>query len=41
LKSIEEHLSQLLKVDKIELVNRQSINPVIAKNIEKDAISIF
>jgi predicted nucleotidyltransferase len=41
LKSIEEHLSQLLKVDKIELVSRQSINPVIAKNIEKDAISIF
>jgi predicted nucleotidyltransferase len=41
LKSIETYLSQLLKIDKIELVSKQSINPVIAKNIENYAIPIF
>jgi predicted nucleotidyltransferase len=41
LKAIEDHLSKLLMIDKIELVSRQSMNPIIAKNIEKDAISIF
>jgi len=41
LKSFETYLSQLLKVEKIELVSKQSINPVIAKNIEDYAISIF
>lgn len=41
LKSFENYLSQLLNVDKIELVSKQSINPVIAKNIEDYAISIF
>jgi len=41
LKSFENYLSQLLKIDKIELVSTQSINPVIAKNIEPYAISIF
>jgi predicted nucleotidyltransferase len=41
LKSFENYLSQLLRIDKIELVSKQSINPVIAKNIENDVISIF
>jgi predicted nucleotidyltransferase len=41
LKSIESYLSELLKIDKIELVSKQSINPVIAKNIENYAIAIF
>ena len=41
LKSIENYLSQLLKIEKIELVSKQSINPVIAKNIENYAINIF
>ena len=41
LKSFENYLSQLLKIEKIELVSKQSINPVIAKNIEDYAISIF
>lgn len=41
LKSIESYLSQLLKIEKIELVSKQSMNPVIAKNIEDYAISIF
>lgn len=41
LKSIENYLSQLLKVEKIELVSKKSINPVIAKNIENYAINIF
>ena len=41
LRSIENYLSDLLKIDKIELVSKQSINPVIAKNIENYAISIF
>ena len=41
LNSIESYLSQLLGIQKIELVSKQSINPVIAKNIEDYAISIF
>lgn len=41
LKSFENYLSQLLQVEKIELVSKQSINPVVAKNIEDYAISIF
>lgn len=41
LKSFENYLSDLLKIEKIELVSKHSINPVIGKNIEKDAISIF
>ena len=41
LKSIEAYFSQLLKIEKIELVSKQSINPVIAKNIENYAIPIF
>lgn len=41
LKSFENYLSQLLNIEKIELVNKQSVNPVIAKNIENYAISIF
>jgi len=41
LKSFENYLSQLLKIDKVELVSKHSINPVVEKNIEKDAISIF
>ena len=41
LKSFEDYLSKLLRIEKIELVSKQSINPVIAKNIENYAISIF
>lgn len=41
LKSIENYLSQLLKIEKIELVSKKSINPLIAKNIENYAINIF
>ncbi|MEP6628073.1 MAG: nucleotidyltransferase domain-containing protein [Ginsengibacter sp.] len=41
LKSIEGYLSQLLGIEKIELVSKQSINPVVAKNIENYAIAIF
>ena len=41
LTSIESYLSGLLKINRIELVNKQSINPVVAKNIGNDAISIF
>lgn len=41
LKSFENYLSKLLKIDKVELVSKYSINPVIEKNIEKDAIPIF
>jgi predicted nucleotidyltransferase len=41
LKSFEDYLSKLLKINKVELVSKHSMNPVIEKNIEKDAISIF
>ena len=41
LKSIEDYLSKLLNINKVELVSKHSINPVVEKNIEKDAISIF
>lgn len=41
LKSIETYLSELLQIKKVELVSKQSINPLIAKNIENYAISIF
>lgn len=41
LRSFENFLSQLLNIEKIELVSKQSINPVVEINIEKDAISIF
>lgn len=41
LRSFENYLSQLLNIEKIELVSRQSINPVIAEDIKKYAISIF
>ncbi len=41
LKSIETYFSQLLQIKKVELVSKQSINPIIAKNIENYAISIF
>lgn len=41
LKSIENYLSQLLVIDKVELVSKQSINPIVAKNIENYAVSIF
>lgn len=41
LKSVENYLSKLLNINKVELVSKHSINPVVEKNIEKDAISIF
>jgi len=41
LTSIESYLSDLLKIERIELVSKQSINPLVAKNIENDVISIF
>ena len=41
LTSFENFLSQLLNIERIELVSKQSINPVVEINIEKDAISIF
>jgi len=41
LKSFENYLSKLLNINKVELVSKHSINPVVEKNIEKDAISIF
>lgn len=41
LKSIESYLAALLKIEKIELVSSKSVNPVIAKGIEKYAITIF
>ena len=41
LQSFENYLSGLLKIDKIELVSENSINPLVAKNIEDYAISIF
>lgn len=41
LKSFENYLSQLLKIDEIELVSKESINPIIEKNIESYVISIF
>ncbi len=41
LRSFENYLSQLLDIEKIELVSKRSINPIVEINIEKDAISIF
>ena len=41
LKSFENYLSKLLKIDRVELVSKHSMNPVVEKNIENDAISIF
>lgn len=41
LKSFENYLSELLGIERIELVSKQSVNPLIAKNIEDYAISIF
>ena len=41
LRSFENYLAQLLNIEKIELVSKQSINPIVEKKIEKDAISIF
>ncbi|MEO6637233.1 MAG: nucleotidyltransferase domain-containing protein, partial [Ginsengibacter sp.] len=41
LKSIEGYFSTLLDIEKAEMVSRQSINPVIGKNIEDYAISVF
>lgn len=41
LKSIETYLAELLQIEKIELVSSRSVNPIIAKDIEKYAISIF
>jgi predicted nucleotidyltransferase len=41
LKSFENYLSELLNINKVELVSKHSINPMVEKNIEKDAISIF
>jgi predicted nucleotidyltransferase len=41
LRSMENYISQLLQIEKVELVSKQSINPLVAKNIENDAISIF
>ena len=41
LKSIENYLSQLLEIDKVELVSKQSINPIVAKNIANYAVNIF
>ena len=41
LRSFENYLAKLLNIERIELVSKQSINPVVEKNIEKDAISVF
>ena len=41
LKSVEKYLSQLLKVDKIELVSKQSIIPVIEKTLRAMPSLIF
>lgn len=41
LKSFEKFLSNLLNINKVELVSKHSINPVVEKNRVKDAISIF
>lgn len=41
LRSIEDYLSQLLKIEKIELVSNESLNPVVKRNIEQYVISIF
>ena len=41
LRSIENYLSQLLMIEKIELVSNESLNPVVKRNIEQYAISIF
>jgi predicted nucleotidyltransferase len=41
LRSFENYLSGLLKIEKIELVSKESINPVIEKNIEDYAIPVF
>ncbi len=41
LKSIEQYFSRLLDIEKVEMVSRQSINPVVEKNIENYAISVF
>lgn len=41
LKSIEGYFSRLLNIEKVEMVSRQSINPVVGKNIENYAIAVF
>ena len=41
LRSFENYLSGLLKIEKVELVSKESINPIIAKNIEEYAIPVF
>jgi predicted nucleotidyltransferase len=41
LRSFENYLTQLLNIEKIELVSKQSLNPIVEKKIKKDAISIF
>ena len=41
LRSFENYLSALLKFEKIELVGKESVNPIIAKNIEDYAIPVF
>lgn len=41
LKSFENYLSKLLKISKVELVSKHSLNPVVEKNMKKDAIAIF
>ena len=41
LKSFEDYLSNLLNINRVELVSKCSINPVVEKNMEKDVIAIF
>jgi predicted nucleotidyltransferase len=41
LKSVENYLSGLLSIKKIELVHSASLNPVVKENIEDHAIPIF
>ena len=41
LSSLENYLSDLLKINKVELVSRNSLNPIIALNIEDHVISVF
>lgn len=41
LSSLEEFLSGILKKRKIELVNKNALNPIVAANIKDHVISVF
>lgn len=41
LQKLQNYISNLLAINKVEVVNRKYINPVVLKDVQKYAITIF